>query len=236
MQELPEFMNRQRDQYDKTVSDSIKIGETYPNSEAGSDSLLSSEDGLAAMDYFVGNIALIGFMGTGKTTIGQILANHLGRPFIDIDQRIEFESGMTIAEMFRLYGEPYFRERERHMIAAVANYKNVVIATGGGAVLEVENMINLKHNGTVICLAASSEVIIERLEKDGTRPLLNLPDRQQTVAKLLLERSCRYQEADFSIDTNRISPQEAAEEIITRIRQWEKERSLPVCMQEGSAQ
>lgn len=234
VQELAEFMNRQRCQSDNTVSHPIKIVEAFPESTTGLVDFLPIEDSLASIDCFVGNIVLIGFMGTGKTTTGQMLANQLGRPFVDIDQKIEFENGMTIAEMFRLYGEPYFRERERHMIAAVSSYKDIVIATGGGAVLAPENIANLKQNGTVICLAASSEVIIERLEKDGTRPLLNLPDRQEIVAKLLQERSYRYQEADFIIDTNRISPPEAAEEIITRMRLREKERSIPVSIQADS--
>ncbi len=207
---LVEFINRQRHQSAKTTPTSADIVETFPK----------------------GNIVLIGFMGTGKTTIGQILANKLGRPFVDIDQKIEVESGMTISEMFRLYGEPYFRERERHMIAAVSRYENIIIATGGGAILASENIRNLKRNGTVICLEALPEIIINRLGKDGTRPLLNLPDRDQVVAKLLQERSCRYhQAADFSIDTSLFSPQEAAEEIISRMRVWKKERVIPVSTQ-----
>lgn len=217
VQELAGFMNRQRCQAEQSMSPSIKIVKALSQSTTDLKGGAPTEDALATRDRFVGNIVLIGFMGTGKTTIGQILATQLGRPFVDIDQKIEFESGMTIAEIFGLYGEPYFRERERHMIIAVSSYKNIVIATGGGAVLEMENITNLKHSGTVICLAASPEVIIERLGKDGTRPLLNLPDRQQVVAKLLSERSHQYQEADISIDTNGLSPQEAAREIITRV-------------------
>lgn len=170
----------------------------------------------------VENLVLIGFMGTGKTTIGQILAEKLDRSFVDIDKKIESENGMTIAEMFRLYGESYFRDRERCMIATVSSYKNSVIATGGGAILLPENITNLKLNGIVIALMASPEVIITRLGRDGTRPLLNLPNRQQEIAKLLSERAQRYEEADISIDTNENSPQAVAEEIITRVGLWKR--------------
>lgn len=166
------------------------------------------------------NIVLIGFMGTGKTTIGRLLATRLGCPFVDSDQKVENENSMTIREIFELHGEGYFRQKEKDVIAKISRYNNVVIATGGGAVLSSENMKRLKKKGIIIALTASIETILERTKWRNTRPLLvDFLDHQQTVDKLLSERGELYQKADFCIDTSTNSPQYVITEIMLFLRQ-----------------
>ncbi|WP_378956332.1 shikimate kinase [Pelosinus sp. sgz500959] len=166
------------------------------------------------------NIVLIGFMGTGKTTIGRLLASRLGRPFVDSDKKVEHENGMTIREIFERHGEAYFRQKEKDMIARLSRYNNAVIATGGGVVLSSENMRRLKKNGVIIALTASVETILERTSRRNTRPLLlDFFAREQIVDKLMSERYELYQKADFSIDTNGNSPQHVINEIMLFLRQ-----------------
>lgn len=165
------------------------------------------------------NIVLIGFMGTGKTSTGRLLANRLGRPFIDTDKKIETDNGMSIPEMFTLYGEAYFREREKDTIARVSRYTNAIIATGGGAVLDEDNVDCLKMNGVVITLTAAVEVILERTGRRSNRPLLNCDEREQQVMRLLSAREALYKNAaDVIVDTTIGSPQQVAEEIIAYLR------------------
>jgi len=166
------------------------------------------------------NIVLIGFMGTGKTTIGRLLASRLGRPFVDCDKKVEYENGMTIREIFEHYGEEYFRQKENEVIAKLARYNNAVIATGGGVMLSNENMRRLKRNGVLIALTASVETILERTGRRNTRPLLlDIFPREQIVNNLLSERRELYLKADFSIDTNSNSPQHVINEIMIFLRQ-----------------
>jgi shikimate kinase len=165
------------------------------------------------------NIVLIGFMGTGKTSTGRLLANRLGLGFIDIDKKIETESGMSITDMFAQHGENYFRLKEEAAVADVCQGSNMVIATGGGVVLCKENMVRLRECGIIISLSATVETIIERTGRRSTRPLLNRPDREEVIAKLLVERAELYQEAEFVIDTSNISPHQTVERIIDFLQQ-----------------
>jgi shikimate kinase len=166
------------------------------------------------------NIILIGFMGTGKTTIGRLLANRLGRPFFDSDKKIEYENNMTVPEIFTVYGEMYFRQKERAVIAKLSRYNNVVIGTGGGVVLSTESMSRLKRNGVIIALTASIKTILERTGRRNNRPLLgNTEQREQMIRKLLTERIELYQEADYSVDTTNHSPQQVITEIMAFLRQ-----------------
>jgi shikimate kinase len=164
------------------------------------------------------NVVLIGFMGTGKTCIGRLLAGRLRRPFVDVDKKIERESGMTIPEMFAQHGEAYFRRKEQEVIFRVSRYRNAVISTGGGVVLFPENMNRLRANGIVISLTASVETILERTGRRNTRPLLNHPDRAEMIARLLAERAERYKEADLIISTEHSSPHQTVEKIIAFLR------------------
>lgn len=166
------------------------------------------------------NIVLIGFMGTGKTTVGRLLANRLGRPFFDSDKKMEYENNLSIREIFEVYGEFYFRQQEKMVIAKLSRYKNAVIATGGGVVLSLENMNNLKRNGVIITLAASVEAILERTGRRNTRPLLDdFAQRERIIKKLLKERAELYYNADYSINTSSKSLQQVINEILFFLRQ-----------------
>lgn len=161
------------------------------------------------------NIVLIGFMGTGKTTSGHILANRFGWNFIDVDQKIEEYCNMPISHIFKLYGEKYFRKQEMAVIEKLVGCSNSVIATGGGAILSDDNVRNLKKCGVVVCLNARPETIVQRLQHDAdSRPLLNSPDRLTNISKLMQERHVRYQTADLFVDTDTIDPWEVSENII----------------------
>lgn len=165
------------------------------------------------------NIVLIGFMGTGKTSTGRLLASRLGRTFIDIDKKVEEQVGMTITEIFARYGEEFFRRTEHNLIAEAAAAENAVIATGGGVVLSQDNMSLLRANGVIISLSASIGTIIERTGRRDTRPLLNRPDREQVIEKLLTERAGLYQDADLCLSTDECSPQQTVDKIIRFLRQ-----------------
>lgn len=166
------------------------------------------------------NIVLIGFMGTGKTSTGRLLAARLGRPFIDTDKKIEQESGMTISEMFRIHGEAFFRRQEQEMVAKVARYTNTVIATGGGVVLFPENIARLKNNGVIIALTATIQTILDRTGRRNTRPLLECAEREHMITKLIEERAGLYQvAADYVIDTSTSSPQQITDTVVAFLRQ-----------------
>jgi shikimate kinase len=165
------------------------------------------------------NIVLIGFMGTGKSTIGKLLARRLGRSFVDSDRKIEHECNLTIRDIFATYGEAFFRQKEKAVIAKLSRYNHVVIATGGGVVLMSENMNRLKRNGILICLTASMATILERTGRRNTRPLLVEQERENKIALLLKERESLYRQADYCIDTSGISPQQVIDEIMKFLQQ-----------------
>lgn len=164
------------------------------------------------------NIVLTGFMGTGKTEVGKILAQRLGYTFLDADSIIEQEQKMSITEIFRQHGEPYFRDIESDVIRRLSERDRVVISTGGGAVLRQENMDNLRKKGIIVCLTASPETILERTSNDNTRPLLQVEDPLKKIKELLEFRRPYYERSDIMVDTEGKSPIDVAEEIIERIR------------------
>ncbi|MBI3795946.1 MAG: shikimate kinase [Deltaproteobacteria bacterium] len=160
------------------------------------------------------NIILTGFMGTGKSEVGKQLATVLGRKFIDTDIQIEQEEGMSIAQLFATRGEPYFRERERQTIAHACREEGAIIATGGGAMVSAENAARLKTSGTVICLTATPEVILGRVQKDETRPLLQSDDRLARVRTLLAARAVAYAKADAMLDTSDLAVNEVVQAVL----------------------
>ena len=165
------------------------------------------------------NIVLIGFMGTGKTSTGRLLASRLGRPFIDVDRKLELECNMTIAELFSGHGEAVFKQKEQSLISRLARYHNSVIATGG-TVVDQEVLTRLRLNGIIISLSASVETIVERTgRRKGIRPLLDCDNPAEVVAALLAKRSLLYQNADYIIDTSSYSPHQVVEKIILFLRQ-----------------
>lgn len=165
------------------------------------------------------NVVLIGFMGTGKTSVGRLLAGRLGRPFVDIDQKIERHARMTIAEMFATRGEEYFRRRERETVGRVARYRNTVIATGGGVVLDPGNMARLRTGGVIVCLTASVDTILERTGRSNARPLLDRTDRRELIARMLAERAPLYAGADYTVDTDGQTPRRTVDIIVDYLRQ-----------------
>ncbi len=168
------------------------------------------------------NIVLIGFMGTGKTAVGRTLARRLGRVFIDTDEEIEKSAGITIREIFRRYGQEYFRSLEKEVVNKVSSFDNLVIATGGGVVLEPANVTALKSNGIMILLRCSPEVILKRVDAAGSRPLLaGAKDLKGRIKELLSQREAAYaRAADFEV----VVEGEDLEAVAVRIIELLKER------------
>ncbi|MBQ7705500.1 MAG: shikimate kinase [Selenomonadaceae bacterium] len=166
------------------------------------------------------NIILIGFMGVGKTSLGKLLASKLGRGFVDLDEKIEHDAGMSIPQIFETHGEKYFRELEKAAVKEVCTRRNIVIATGGGTVKDSENIQLLKNSGVIICLTTEPEEIFRRTEKQGERPVLDGggSERLNTIKKLLAEREQFYNQADYQIDTTDWSPLQIVNKICEKIK------------------
>jgi shikimate kinase len=156
------------------------------------------------MDKPANNIFLIGPMGAGKTTIGRQLAHALGLEFIDSDHEIERRAGADIPWIFDIEGEAGFRRRERAVIQELCRRQGVVLATGGGAVLDADNRRDLSRNGLVVFLHASVDRIVDRTAKNQNRPLLRTDDPRARIEQLIAEREPLYREiADLEVDTDR---------------------------------
>ena len=171
------------------------------------------------------NVVLIGFMGTGKTSVGRLLAARLGCAFHDLDKKIEAQCGMTIPVMFEQHGESYFRAREKEAVRDAAGRTNLVIATGGGTVKDAENVAMLRESGIFVALTADVDTILQRTAARGTRPVLDNADegdRRAAVVQLLDERRSLYDGADITVDTSGRAPLEVAEHILQALRIWRK--------------
>ena len=153
-------------------------------------------------------------MGVGKTAVGKELARLLDRKLIDVDTEIEKAEGMNINEIFKQLGEQRFREMEAEMIKSVSRNRNVIISTGGGAVLKQENMDALREYGVIICLTASPETILQRTGNNSDRPLLQVKNPLEKIDELLQLRRPYYEKADVIVDTESKNPLQIAEEII----------------------
>lgn len=148
------------------------------------------------------NIFLVGLMGAGKTSVGKLLARRLGKSFCDCDHEIERSTGVRIPIIFEIEGEAGFRTRERRMLAELVQRSDVVLATGGGAVLAPENRAALREHGTVVYLCASPQDLWQRTRHDRNRPLLQTADPRAKLATLFDERDPLYREiAHVVIDT-----------------------------------
>ena len=147
------------------------------------------------------NIVLVGFMGTGKTSIGRRLSSQLRMRYVDTDDIVERDSGRRISDIFAEDGEPAFRELESEAVRKVSKLHNHVISTGGGVVLREVNMTELKRNGIVFCLTATAEEIYRRVGHQAHRPLLQTPDPLAKIQSMLAERRPYYAEADHMIRT-----------------------------------
>jgi len=160
------------------------------------------------------HLYLTGNMGSGKTTVGRLAAQRLGAPFYDLDQRIEQATGRTIAELFAQYGEEAFRQLERKALAETLFLWDGIVATGGGVVLDELNRKAMRLLGWVIYLRASPETLWQRLQHATDRPLLRTESPYETLQAIVQAREPLYQEADWVIDTDALSPEEVAEEIV----------------------
>ena len=147
------------------------------------------------------SVVLVGMMGAGKTSVGKRLAAKLGLPFVDADAEIEAGAQLTISEIFERFGEPYFREGERKVIARLLNGGPLVLATGGGAFMNATTRDNIAKHGVSIWLKPSFDILLARVRKKSNRPLLKTADPEQTLRRLLEERTPTYALADFTIES-----------------------------------
>jgi len=168
------------------------------------------------------NVVLIGFMGVGKTSVGQELSRRLGWPFYDTDELIQQRTGKTILEIFQLHGEAAFRAMEREVVADVSRICPAVIACGGGVALDPVNVAELRRRGRIVLLEAALPEVLDRVGAAGSRPLLR-DDPARQASHLLAERSPRYRAvADLVVDTTDLGIPEVAEQILERLLEWER--------------
>lgn len=160
------------------------------------------------------NIILVGFMGSGKTTIAIELSHRLNMNYASIDDMVEKNEKATINEIFTKKGEDYFRDVETACLKSACAADNAVIDAGGGVVLKDENWAIMKENGITICLTADEETIMARTKKYKHRPLLNVEDPKQRIRSLMARRAPFYAKADHCIDTGKMTVKQAVEKIV----------------------
>jgi len=169
------------------------------------------------------NIFLVGPMGAGKSTIGKVLSEIMDMEFVDSDREIETSTGADIPWIFDVEGEKGFRDREVRMIDELSRRTNIVLATGGGAVLSKKNRKRLKKRGVVVYLRATIDQQIERTSRDKNRPLLQTPDPAQTIRELMELREPLYLEvADIIVDTHRRNARGVSKEIDRQLRKLQE--------------
>ncbi len=162
-------------------------------------------------------IVLVGLMGVGKSTVGRRLAGRLRLPFVDADTAIEEAAGMTVAEIFERFGEPYFRDGERRVIARLMDGRPKVIATGGGAFINDDTRALILAEATAVWLHAHPDVLAERVGRRDTRPLLRGRNPRQVLAELATIRNPIYAEAHIHIISNKSPHETTVNAILTAI-------------------
>lgn len=164
------------------------------------------------------NIVLVGFMGSGKTTVGKLLSERTGMKLIDMDTLIAERAGKSINAIFADEGEAHFRALERSLVQELAQTEGNIISTGGGIVLNPDNIADFEKTGLVVCLLADAESVLDRVRHDTTRPLL-AGDKESRIVELLESRKSLYESITHKIDTSgRPSPEPTAQEIIDLYR------------------
>lgn len=160
------------------------------------------------------NLVLFGFMGTGKSLIASKLQQILGLKLLDMDHLIEQRAQKSIDRIFAENGEPYFRELEKNIAEELSEKSDLIISTGGGVVLNEQNIRNLTKNGVCFCLNASPETIFNRVKNESHRPLLQTDNPLDSIKSILETRESCYAKVQFQIDTNNKNPDEICSEIV----------------------
>ncbi len=164
------------------------------------------------------NVFLIGFMGSGKSTVASCLTKNYGMDMIDMDQLIVEREGMSISDIFAQKGEQYFRDVETNLLIEIQGEQNKVVSCGGGVVLREENVQAMKKCGRVVLLNAKPETILERVKDDDNRPLLRGKKNVQFIREMMEKRQPKYETAaDFVIHTDGKSADEICKEIIEKV-------------------
>jgi shikimate kinase len=173
----------------------------------------------------VRNLVLVGFMGSGKSSVGRELARRWQFRFFDTDAIIRNKYRRSIVDIFASLGEPLFRDEENKALQDLQNSRQAVIATGGGIVLQPRNHCLLHSLGVVIWLTASEEVIWERVSRNQNRPLLKTKDPRSTIRDLMSTRYPLYRSiADITVETSGLTHQEVADRVLVAIRTWSTTR------------
>ncbi len=173
------------------------------------------------------NLALIGFMGAGKSTVGRLVARQIGFTFIDTDEFIENRTGHRIADIFAQWGEAEFRAIERQVLEDLVSRRDLVLATGGGLVCQPGNLDLLKSTSLVVCLWASSETIWDRVHHQTHRPLLQVHDPRAEISRLLDLREPHYRKADILVNSGLRSLREVAAHVAHHFLVARREAALP---------
>jgi shikimate kinase len=166
------------------------------------------------------SIVLVGLMGAGKSTVGRRLATRLGLPFRDADHEIEAAAGMTIPDIFSIYGEEYFRDGERRVIARLLEEGPLVLATGGGAFMSEEIRARVAERATSIWLRADLDVLMRRVRKRSNRPLLQNTDPEGTMRRLMDIRYPVYALADLIVESHEAPHDRVVNDTITALSAW----------------
>jgi len=166
------------------------------------------------------SLVLVGLMGAGKSTVGRRLAQKLGLPFLDADHEIEAAAGMTIPDIFSIYGEEYFRDGERRVIARLLQEGPIVLATGGGAFMNEETRAGIAEFGVSIWLRADLDVLMRRVRKRSNRPLLQNADPEGTMRKLMDVRYPVYGQADLTVESHEAPHDRVVVETMKALEEW----------------
>jgi shikimate kinase len=164
-------------------------------------------------------------MGTGKSTVGRMVAEQLKFDLVDTDALIEQRTGKKITEIFAQHGEPEFRALESQLVQELAPRERIVISTGGGLPTQPANLASLKQHALVVCLWASAEIIFERVRTQTHRPLLNDPDPMKKIGDLLAARAPFYKQADVLLNSDFRSAREVAQQVVAQFRLASRDRS-----------
>jgi shikimate kinase len=191
---------------------------------------MDSSDRTHALGLRRGNIFLVGLMGSGKTSVGKVLARLLEKDFIDSDHEIERATGVRIPLIFEIEGEAGFRAREHKMLTQLVARENILLATGGGAVLSRDNRELLRANGSVIYLRAPVKSLLKRTHRDRNRPLLQGPDPAAKLSELYKQRDPLYRAvAHLTVDTGNQSVRALAGQIEAKLKTCDNQDSAITC-------